>query len=695
MAEERQVGPGLYVKLGMDLSSLVGAGGAAAIVLNQTLDLFHKFEQAAQMAYDNSAGKAIEYQEAIEDLHNTLGMTNSDAQKWKSTLVSFDTDVGSFSQSLRMLTQRVSDTSATGESLRATLKGIGVDVKDSAGNYKNASDMMQGILVALDHIPEGTRKANLENEIFSRGWQNIANLINNGTLAVEKFKEQQPLFSDDELDRIDKAKIKMGEFDQKMDAIKAKTGASLLENPGIKSLLDYLSGSGEYADNEAKWNKYQTAVKEGFTGDFNSWSANKTGADWTNKTITSDTGTPPAALLTGPETLQQKLDEITNTTLPKLKQAYLDAIPNGNSVEIASARKAYDDALTQQFDITNQIRDQNLSYQDMVDITLPHLKEALVKAKATGLKTDIEAAQIALNQGVNSANDLGVALGKAAISAADIKSSITIASGWKASDIIGSAGSEQAAFMIDEMEHGVKDAQTALNAWSQGIHSYITLANGEGTLGAAINGETPTVNLGANEREAQAAAAKSGTISTAGTGTGTKKSVSVADQSKLDTPIISTELSKQADLFSSLNDKIKDGWIGLEKNNLTHWTALTELSRIGEQAIMQNAYEAAAYAGRTPIIQKLVMLSKDGYDINPSVITVPAPITLAAADFSSVVMLSATKKDSSNSDTGSGKSGGTGNVTVLVTNKGNVEIDSIVEVSGDSLAGTAIRKGYN
>ena len=636
MADGEQVGEGFYIKFGIDFSQMVGAGGAAAIVLNQTLQLFQQFESYGQQAFDATIGKAIEYQSVIEDLHNTLGMTNADAQKWQQTLVSFDTDVGSFSTSLRMLTQRVSDTGTAGDSLRATLKSIGVDAKDANGEYKNSSDLMEDILQKLGQFPEGTQKANLELEIFGRNWYNIANLVNNGTAAVENFHKQQPLFSDDELDRIDKAKIKIDEFSEKMNAAGALIGAGVIDyilNPiynvgeiaGVEASslgMEFAGASeGVTTGNWALSTEAQKRIMNPGAYTQEALAAQEAAAKGTGSGGAQQALTIPA-LLTGPETLQAKLDEITNTTLPNLRKAYDDAVnaPAQNLETINSTKKAFDDELQQQTDVTNQIRDQKLQYQQMIDITLPNLAEKLKTAKETGLKTEIEGAKIALDQGVNSANDLGEALGKAAISTDSIKSSITIASGWSSQSVIGEAGSEQASFMIDEMQHGAS-YQVALAAWMAGAHSYSPWMNGIGTLGAAIDSSaTVTRNAGKNEREATAAAAKSGSsgAATPGTGTGTDAKTpadqSTADQ-KADTNYSTQYGTNTTTLKTLYAQRLTDfdnyGKFKLalemyqENVDKTHWTAETEMMRISLQNMSDSWKEYFIFIGSHPTIHNI------------------------------------------------------------------------------------------
>jgi hypothetical protein len=54
-------------------------------------------------------------------------------------------------------------------------------------------------------------------------------MINNAETAVEKFKESTPLFSDEELERIDRAKLKIALFSEELNAAGAKAGAAVID----------------------------------------------------------------------------------------------------------------------------------------------------------------------------------------------------------------------------------------------------------------------------------------------------------------------------------------------------------------------------------------------------------------------------------------------------------------------------------
>lgn len=203
------------------LSSIIDSYGLLALEVGAAMIVI-------QQSYAKTVGAAIAYQDQVESLHNTLGLTNEDAQKWRQAAIATDTDIQSVSVSMRYLTQRISDSGQAGDNLRATLKDIGVDAKDASGKYKDSSQLFQEILLALNKIPAGTERSSKAAEIFGRNWYNIAEMINNADVAVQKFKESQPLFSDEELERIDQAKLKIALFSEELNAAGAKAGASII-----------------------------------------------------------------------------------------------------------------------------------------------------------------------------------------------------------------------------------------------------------------------------------------------------------------------------------------------------------------------------------------------------------------------------------------------------------------------------------
>lgn len=624
MADDRQVGPGLCVKLGINTSELVGSVGGIALALNQSLQLFGQFEAMGQEAFNATIGAAERLQEEIQHMAYTTGMSTDQVQKWRAAAIATDTDFSSLSYSMQILSARITDTSSAGTDLRKTLAGMGVSVKDANGNFVDSDTLLKSILYQIDQLPTAQQKDAAAKEIWGRSWANLASMINESDKALAAYQKTTPAFSEEDLKNINDCKTAWSELSDTIYVAGARIGSAVI-NVGAADQKAMLAAA--QADPNSPYSK-RILAEAGLLPNNTNDSSSPLNKNYAGGTVDGTINVPgglaglrsvdTSALLAGPQTLQAKLDEITNVTLPKYKQAYIDAVSNGASQDdIDKAADAYNKEIEQQETIKDQIRDQTSSYQEMIDITLPQLKEKLEAAKKTGLKTDIEAAQIALDRGINSANDWGAALGKAAISADSIKASITIASGWSSKSVIGSAGSNMASFMIDEMQHGAT-YQVALDAWTQGVHSYSSWTNKEGTLGAAIDaGITVTRNPGKNEREALAAA------TTASTPAATTTATTPSEQAKNETKDQKTELDKQlANVKTNLSDTQKaylTGYLAIEKTDREHWTFLTEEMKTSLGNLTENYQKWVKYVADNPTIMNIgvVMWTKVGADWDP------------------------------------------------------------------------------
>jgi hypothetical protein len=122
----------------------------------------------------------------------------------------------------------------------------------------------------------------------------------------------------------------------------------------------------------------------------------------------------------------------------------------------------------------------------------------------------------------------------------------------------------------------------------------------------------------------------------------------------------------------------------LDQTELVHWTAVATMAQITYQAIVDYAAEAVNFAGSHPIIQKIVMLSKSGYDIDPSPLqTITAP-ALAAADFSKVVLTKT--PETTPTETKTGGTAGTGGKSVSITlNQTNYGVKTDAQAVNKSL----------
>lgn len=181
-------------------------------------------------------------------------------------------------------------------------------------------------------------------------------------------------------------------------------------------------------------------------------------------------------------------------------------------------------------------------------------------------------------------------------------SSVSVSSGssgasWSDSAVVGAAGSEMYLFMMREMAAGTS-YQDALNNWGQGAPTNTT--KNPDSLGA----------IG--------------------------KKTSLASIATADTKTINKEIVKQTEAYSSLNDEISKGWIDLEAKGLTHYAALSEMSRVRSQAELDYMAACVNFGGTNPIIQNKIIMSSNGPDWTPAAFTPIKADLLKAADFSTI-----------------------------------------------------------
>ncbi len=347
---------------------------------------------ALEEGYNQTVGVAIAYQDQIEYMHNTLGMTNEDAQKWKAAAVATDTDISAVTTSMKYLEQRISDTGTAGENLRSTLKSIGVDAKDANGQYKDASTLLQDILVGLNNIPAGAERAKAASEIFgTRNWANMAEMIENADTAVKKFHESNPTLTDEELAGIDVAKLKVAAFSEEFENTKVKAGAAVidigdnvingmkiwdsalhLDLQGLQKTMKDMQDS-EAAIRDAVRQSFEESLKstgagKGTMSPMGTWNGLEIGLITTgNNAATESTKN----LYLGLSDADREIKYLSEVVIPKYEQALKDAEAAGTGVAeaqytLANAIDHLNDLKTQDTDKTKAQVDAYKEYESQL-----------------------------------------------------------------------------------------------------------------------------------------------------------------------------------------------------------------------------------------------------------------------------------------------------------------------------------------
>ena len=237
MAEDQTIGS-LWVKLGIDSSELSSGVGTAALFLNQTIDLFQKFEDAGVDAFENTVGAAMDYAHQIQDLSNITDMSYGDVQRWRQTFIDMGADPDSATQIFKILTQKLGETGDAGDTLRARVTALGVTYQDVNGHMLDTSTIMQRLLPALSDMADVNDRNNLAAALFGRSWSEANGLIEDGTKAVADFKAQSPAITDAEINATLNFRTEFTKLNAQLDITKDKIGIEMI--PSLHNLAGEL-----------------------------------------------------------------------------------------------------------------------------------------------------------------------------------------------------------------------------------------------------------------------------------------------------------------------------------------------------------------------------------------------------------------------------------------------------------------------
>jgi hypothetical protein len=570
----------------------------------------------------------------LQDLSYATGASTEEIQRFHYAAKLSGDDIGMVDAMLAKLTLSMGQFADKSSPAAKAFQQLKVDPTG-----KSTSQVFEEIAKAMDNIPDAGTRASIGIDILGKSYRDSLPYMKDYLQNQEKIKTAMT-FSQADQENASRAREGWASFWYSVDVFTGKTlfGAPEANKEAIDSTIALWREQYHYSEEQ---------IKKSLVSNYGLDALQKLGY-YTEAAASKPSRIDFENQFKGLNSTNLELAQL-NIKLGEYNDQMEAARQSGNQKDFEKAAIGYRSTQLS-IDAANQsLRDQNIQYQEIIDIQLPRLKENLDKAKATGLKSDIEASDIALKQGVNTANDLGAALGKAAISADNIKSSITPAAGWSNKSVIGSAGSEMATFMLDEMNHGAT-YEVALAAYNAGTHSYSAFTGiyAEGTLGAAANGGTSTRNPGKNEREAAAAAGKTSSdvkgTSVPGTSEQTadvKKEYSTQASSLKDlTTTVKDEYKKQADIFTEHLNALMilrtKAYPLIEAIDLIHFATYEETAKVAYQQVLDWMALSVNFAGMNPVIQNIVMVSSNGPDWTPPTFTPISAPKLTSADFTQV-----------------------------------------------------------
>lgn len=223
-------------------NALNKVGSAAQTVADKTRGL----STAATGMLGAVGGLALKTAASADEL-NTLskqtGITTDDLQKMQYAADLVDVSVENITGAMAKMKKGM----AEGDLGKAAFETLGVSVRDTSGALRDSNEVFYEVLTALSQIPNETERDTIAMELFGKGADQLAGIIDDGGAALQQYgaeAENLGLILDTETlqglndvnDTIDKLKAQAG-------AELAKAGAEALEalTPVLETVIEKLS----------------------------------------------------------------------------------------------------------------------------------------------------------------------------------------------------------------------------------------------------------------------------------------------------------------------------------------------------------------------------------------------------------------------------------------------------------------------
>jgi hypothetical protein len=221
MAEERQVGPGLFVKLGIDTSSIVGQVATVSLAINQSLEIFGKFEAAIQK-YGGMANR-------LQDVSYQTGVSTDKLQQLHyAALLAGDSAEGVDSALSRLTLSMDAATDATSAQAKA-FQALSVDPTG-----KTPDVVFIETAKALTKMDDVTRRNAIAMDLYGRGYKEILPLMET-YIANQKEIEAHPIYSKQELRDLAEAKVTWDKLGDSLTIYSGKALAAYKETSSLSA----------------------------------------------------------------------------------------------------------------------------------------------------------------------------------------------------------------------------------------------------------------------------------------------------------------------------------------------------------------------------------------------------------------------------------------------------------------------------
>ena len=181
------------------------------------------------------------------DLSDITGMTTDSIQEYQYVAKQAGVSTEAITNAAEGLTRRLISTSEAGSSATQMMHGLGIATKNSNGELRNASDIMDDSLKVLADMENQTERNALGAQMFGGAWKDLAPILSMGSDGIEKARQEARdlgiVLDEDALNSANKFRQATVKLTAQLDGLKNQIGAKLapiMTNTLIPAIQNYI-----------------------------------------------------------------------------------------------------------------------------------------------------------------------------------------------------------------------------------------------------------------------------------------------------------------------------------------------------------------------------------------------------------------------------------------------------------------------
>lgn len=249
------LGGDILIKLAADVAELRTGLDEARRALNQTAETADKSGKTlatfiAGLGIGAAAHRFVTYLQSLQksaaDLQTqavTLGLSTDQFQAYRAAAIESGQSVDVMTTALTKFNGVIGDATQGSKVSIDALNSLGVQILDSGGKLRNQGDILTEVAQKLLKLPEGARRATIEQDLFGKSGQSLNPVLEKLALStdtlVERYTKLGLIIDRETIDKLDKLQTQADISSQKIDVLFSKLFAEV-KAPVLEFLANQL-----------------------------------------------------------------------------------------------------------------------------------------------------------------------------------------------------------------------------------------------------------------------------------------------------------------------------------------------------------------------------------------------------------------------------------------------------------------------